>query len=68
MTISATVLKPKWHTIQEVAVLLGFSVSKTKMLVLQRKIKSVKAGHHRRIMPQWVDDYIQLMIEEGDDE
>lgn len=64
--MTTTAFKPKWHTIKEVADLLGFSVSKTKMLVLQRKIRSVKAGHHRRIMPEWVDEYIQRTIEEGE--
>jgi excisionase family DNA binding protein len=66
--MTTTVLKPKWLTIPEVALLLGFSPSKTKMLVLQKKIRSVKAGHHRRIMPGWVDDYIQQVIQEGEDD
>ena len=59
--------KPKWHSVKEVADLLGFSVSKTKMLVAQRKIRSVKDGHHRRVLPQWVDDYIARKVKEYED-
>lgn len=29
-----TAIKPKWHTTAEVAEMLGFGLSKTKMLVL----------------------------------
>lgn len=39
--------------------MLGFGLSKTKMLVLTGEIRSVKVGRNRRILPEWVDDYIQ---------
>lgn len=65
--MTTTLVQPKWHTIKEVASLLGFSVSKTKMLVAQRKIRSVKDGHHRRVLPQWVDEYIARTVEEYED-
>jgi len=65
--MTTVAFKPKWHTIKEVADLLGFSVSKTKMLVAQRKIRSVKDGHHRRVLPQWVDDYIARTVREYED-
>lgn len=65
--MTTIVVQPKWHTIKEVACLLGFSVSKTKMLVAQRKIRSVKDGHHRRVLPQWVDEYIARQVEEYED-
>ena len=48
----------KLLTVAEVAELLGFGVSKTKMLVLQGDIRSVKIGHHRRIPPAAVDEFI----------
>lgn len=56
----------KWHTVAEVADMLGFGLSKTKMLVAQRKIRSVKAGKYRRILPEWVDEYVQNCVEESD--
>ncbi|MFJ9709705.1 helix-turn-helix domain-containing protein [Streptomyces sp. NPDC101234] len=57
--MTMTVLTPKWHTTAEVAAMLGFGLSKTKMLVLTGEIRSVKIGRNRRILPEWVDDYIR---------
>lgn len=54
---TATITR-KWHTTAEVAVMLGFSLSKTKALVLAGEIRSVKVGRNRRILPAWVDEYI----------
>jgi excisionase family DNA binding protein len=48
----------KWHTTAEVAAMLGFGLSKTKMLVLTGEIRSVKVGRNRRILPAWVDEYV----------
>ena len=49
----------KWYTPAEVAEMLGFGLSKTKLLIAMREIRSVKVGAHRRIMPEWVDDYVE---------
>ncbi|MFI1375106.1 excisionase family DNA-binding protein [Streptomyces longwoodensis] len=57
--MTATIIRPKWHTTAEVAVMLGFGLSKTKMLVLTGEIRSVKVGRNRRILPEWVDEYIE---------
>ncbi|MGW1976080.1 excisionase family DNA-binding protein [Streptomyces sp. NPDC001889] len=54
-----TVITRKWHTTTEVAEMLGFGLSKTKMLVLTGEIRSVKVGRNRRILPAWVDEYVQ---------
>lgn len=54
----------KWHTIPGVAEMLGFGLSKTKFLVLSGQIRSVKDGRYRRILPEWVDDYIRRKVEE----
>ena len=56
------VLRPKWHTVGQVAVLLGYSLSKTKGLVATKQIKSVKDGRNRRILPEWVDEYIAARV------
>jgi excisionase family DNA binding protein len=61
---TTTVLRPKWHTVQEVANLLGFGLSKTKMLIAQRKIRSIKVGAHRKVLPEWVDEYVARSVEE----
>lgn len=55
----ATVIERKWHTTAEVAEMLGFGLSKTKMLVLTGEIRSVKIGRARRVLPAWVDEYVK---------
>ncbi|WP_144128268.1 excisionase family DNA-binding protein [Catellatospora sichuanensis] len=62
--MTTTAIRRKWLTVNEVAELLGFGLSKTKLLVAEGRIRSVKDGRHRRILPQWVDDYIARTIEE----
>ncbi|WP_371636008.1 excisionase family DNA-binding protein [Streptomyces zaomyceticus] len=57
--MTTTVIQPKWHTTAEVAALLGFGLSKTKMLVLTGEIRSVKVGRNRRVLPAWVDEYVE---------
>ncbi|HEX3783123.1 MAG TPA: excisionase family DNA-binding protein [Pseudonocardiaceae bacterium] len=64
--MTAQILIPKWHTVAEVAQILGFSLSKTKMLVAQGDIRSLKAGRNRRVLPQWIDDYIGQLVKEAD--
>jgi excisionase family DNA binding protein len=60
MTVQTTdvVIKPKWHTVAEVAHMLGYGLSKTKMLVATGELRSLKDGGSRRILPEWIDDYI----------
>lgn len=64
--MTTRVLERKWHTTQEVAQMLGYGLSKTKMLIAQGDIRSVKDGGHRRILPQWVDDYIARRAAESE--
>ena len=45
------------------AVMLGYGLTKTKHLVLTGQIRSVKDGRNRRILPEWVDDYIHQVTE-----
>ncbi len=58
------VIARKWYSTAEVAEMLGFGLSKTKTLVLSGQIRSVKDGRHRRILPEWVDDYIRRLAED----
>lgn len=48
----------KWHTVAEVADMLGYGMSKTKMLIITGEMRSLKDGRSRRILPEWVDDYV----------
>ncbi|MFD6298114.1 excisionase family DNA-binding protein [Streptomyces sp. NPDC060235] len=64
--MTTAVITRKWHTTAEVAEMLGFSLSKTKMLVLTGEIRSVKIGRNRRILPAWVDEYVQHVTAEAE--
>lgn len=56
-------IQPKWHTVSEVAEMLGYGLSKTKQLVATGQIRSIKDGGNRRVLPHWVDDYINQLVE-----
>ncbi|MFF5181209.1 excisionase family DNA-binding protein [Micromonospora sp. NPDC000316] len=56
-------LRPRWYSPAEVAVLLGFGISKVKMKIATRELRSIKDGKYRRILPEWVDDYIREQVE-----
>jgi excisionase family DNA binding protein len=58
-------LAPKWYSVAQVAQLLGFGLSKTKMLVATGELRSIKDGKNRRILPEWVDEYIERRVKEG---
>jgi len=57
----------KWYSTAEVAEMLGYGLTKTKFLVLSVQIRSVKDGAYRRILPEWVDDYIRRRVEEQEE-
>lgn len=59
-----TRLQAKWHTVAEVAEMLGFGLSKTKMLVASGQIRSLKDGRNRRVLPEWVDEYVNRRAEQ----
>ena len=61
--MSTVGLEPKWYTVGQVAQLLGFGLTKTKFLILQGDIRSTKVGRNRRVLPEWVDEYIRRMTE-----
>jgi excisionase family DNA binding protein len=48
----------KWHTVAEVADMLGYGLTKTKTLVITGELRSLKDGRSRRILPQWIDEYV----------
>jgi excisionase family DNA binding protein len=64
MKAQSTVVTPKWHTVAEVAAMLGYGLTKTKMLVITGELRSLKDGRSRRILPEWVDEYITRRVEE----
>ncbi|MFI2711220.1 excisionase family DNA-binding protein [Micromonospora sp. NPDC018662] len=56
-------LTPRWYSPAEVAVLLGFGISKVKMKIATGELRSIKDGKYRRVLPEWVDDYIHEQVE-----
>lgn len=54
----------RWYSVREVADMLGYGLSKTKMLVTSGQLRSIKDGKYRRILPEWVDEYISRRVQE----
>lgn len=57
-------LTPRWYSPAEVAILLGFGLSKVKMRIATGELRSIKDGKYRRILPEWVDDYIRRFTDQ----
>ena len=52
------VLQPRWLTVREVAELLRYGETKVRMLIIRGDLRSVKDGGSRRVLPEWVDEYV----------
>jgi excisionase family DNA binding protein len=61
-----TTLSPKWYTTAQVAEMLGFGLYKTKSLIASGELRSLKDGKYRRILPEWVDDYVSRRAQENE--
>ncbi len=59
-------IKRRWHTVAEVAEMLGYGETKVRMAIISGDLKSVKDGKLRRILPEWVDEYIALKVAEAE--
>ena len=49
----------KWFTVHEVAEMLGYGETKVRMLIITGDLRSLKDGRSRRILPEWVDAYVE---------
>ena len=63
--VVSSAVQPKWYTTAQVAVMLGYGLTKTKHLVLSGQIRSIKDGGNRRILPEYVDEYIRRKAREA---
>jgi excisionase family DNA binding protein len=43
--------------------MLGFGLSKVKMKIATGKLRSIKDGKYRRILPEWVDEYVPDQVD-----
>lgn len=59
-------IKRRWHTVAEVAEMLGYGETKVRMAIISGDLKSVKDGKLRRILPEWVDEYVALKVAEAE--
>jgi hypothetical protein len=40
-------------------------LSKTKMLIATGQLRSLKDGKYRRILPEWIDEYVERRVKEN---
>lgn len=60
-------LRPRWYSVAEVAKLLGYGETKVRMLIAERRLRSLKDGRSRKVLPEWVDEYIAQRAAEAED-
>jgi excisionase family DNA binding protein len=53
------IFTPRWYTVAQVAQLLNYGESKVRMLIITGQLRSIKDGRSRRILPEWVEAYVQ---------
>jgi excisionase family DNA binding protein len=51
-----------------VAKLLGYGESKVRMLIISGDLRSLKDGRSRRVLPEWVDEYVALRASQAADD
>jgi excisionase family DNA binding protein len=56
---SEMIFTPRWYTVAQVAQLLNHGESKVRMLIITGQLRSIKDGRSRRILPEWVEAYVQ---------
>ena len=49
----------RWYTVAQVTQLLNYGESKVRMLIITGQLRSIKDGRSRRILPEWVEAYVQ---------
>ena len=60
-------LDPKWYAVSQVAQLLGYGETKVRMLIISGDLRSLKDGRSRRVLPEWVEDYVRLRASQAKD-
>jgi excisionase family DNA binding protein len=67
MSTEGAPLHRRWYTVGEVADMLGYGQSKVRMLIIQGDLKSLKDGGSRRVLPEWVEEFVQLRAQQADE-
>ena len=55
----------RWYTVSEVAGILGYGESKVRMAIISGDLRSIKDGRFRRDLPEWIDEYVERKVAEG---
>ena len=58
----------RWYTVSEVAEMLAFGESKVRMAIISGDLRSVRDGRCRRILPEWVDEYVALRVAQSEED
>ena len=58
---------PGWYTVSQVAQLLGHGETKVRTLIISGDLRSLKEGRSRRVLPEWVEDYVRLRASQAKD-
>jgi excisionase family DNA binding protein len=53
------IFTPRWSAVAQVAQMLNYGESKVRMLIITGQLRSIKDGRSRRILPEWVEAYVQ---------
>ena len=61
------IFTPHWYTVAQVAQLLNYGESKVRMLIITGQLRSIKEGRSRRILPEWVQAYVQDRAKAAED-
>jgi excisionase family DNA binding protein len=64
--LAGQVIQPRWFTVRQVARMLGYGESKVRFLVISGELRSLKDGRSRRILPEWVDEYVARRAAEAE--
>ena len=60
-------LEPKWYTAAKAAQLLGSGETNGWMLIISGDRRSLKDERARRVLPEWVEDYVRLRASRAED-
>jgi excisionase family DNA binding protein len=58
----------RWYTVAEVAEMLAFGETKVRMAIISGDLRSVRDGRCRRILPEWVDEYVAAKVAASDED
>ncbi len=59
-------IQRRWYTVPEVAEMLGYGPTKVRMMCISGDLRSLKDGGSRRILPEWVDEYVAMRAAEAE--